>query len=82
MIPAAQGTSSRIRHQTKDGRNAFRVPLYEFALLIAFFRNVIALELLGSWRKACHKRVSYREGKCDKVNLSLTEILGVLSHNF
>lgn len=35
-LPAAQGPYSRIRHETKDGRNAFRALLCEFILLIAF----------------------------------------------
>lgn len=78
-LPAAQGTSSRVRHQSKDDRNAFRVSLYEFTLLFAFLS-------LGMWflwnywdhrEKHTIKRVSYRVGKYDKVNLSLTEILGV-----
>ena len=78
-LPAAQGTSSRVRHQSKDDRNAFRVPLYEFTLLIAFL--FLGMWLLWNywdhWEKHAIKRVSYRVGKCDKVNLSLIEILGV-----
>lgn len=35
-LRVVQDTSSRIRYQAKDGRNAFRAPLYEFTLLIAF----------------------------------------------
>lgn len=35
-LSAVQDIASRIRYQVKDGGNAFRAPLYEFTLLIAF----------------------------------------------
>lgn len=78
-LPALQDTSSRIRYQAKNGRNAFRALLYEFTLLIAFL--FLEMQLLWNYwdqgGKHVIKKVSCRVGKCDKSQFKFDRNFGV-----